>query len=122
MLFTRGGSALCSHSIELLMFKTALSQARLGRVRAEGKPMSGKTTLILASRVFISAVLWGQQAATSSGDQPPSLKVTVKVMNVPATVRDKHGKIISNLSKDDFLLEEDGHPQTVRYFARETDL
>src|SRR6185312_16420497 len=67
-------------------------------------------------------VLWGQQAATSSGDQPPSLKVTVKVMNVPATVRDKHGKIISNLSKDDFLLEEDGHPQTVRYFARETDL
>ncbi|HET9364696.1 MAG TPA: VWA domain-containing protein, partial [Candidatus Angelobacter sp.] len=84
--------------------------------------MSGKTTLILANIVFINAVLWGQQAATSNGDQPPSLKVTVKVVNVPATVRDKHGKIINNLGKDDFLLEEDGHPLTVRYFARETDL
>lgn len=84
--------------------------------------MSGKTTLILSCLVLISAVLWGQQAATSNNDQPPSLKVTVKVVNVPATVRDKHGKIINNLSKDDFLLEEDGHPQTVRYFARETDL
>lgn len=84
--------------------------------------MSGKTTLILSGLIFISAVLWGRQAATSNSDQPPSLKVTVKVVNVPATVRDKHGKIINNLSKDDFLLEEDGHPQTVRYFARETDL
>ncbi|HKV95051.1 MAG TPA: VWA domain-containing protein [Candidatus Angelobacter sp.] len=84
--------------------------------------MSGKTTLILVCLVFICAVLWGQQAATPNTDQPPSLKVTVKVVNVPATVRDKHGKIINNLSKDDFLLEEDGHPQTVRYFARETDL
>lgn len=84
--------------------------------------MSGKTTLIFSCLVFISAVLWSQQAATSNNDQPPSLKVTVKVVNVPATVRDKHGKIINNLGQDDFLLEEDGHPQTVRYFARETDL
>lgn len=84
--------------------------------------MSGKTTLIIAGLVFISAVLWGQQAAAPNADQPPSLKVTVKVVNVPATVRDKHGKIINNLSKDDFLLEEDGHAQTVRYFARDTDL
>ena len=37
------------------------------------------------------------------------------------TVRDKHGKIISNLAKDDFVLEEDGRPQNINYFVRESD-
>ena len=42
-------------------------------------------------------------------------------MSVLATVRDKHRKIISILGKDDFVLEEDGRPQTINYFARESD-
>ena len=41
---------------------------------------------------------------------------------MPVTVRDKHGKIVLNLSKDDFALEEDGKPQTIRYFNQETNL
>ena len=61
-------------------------------------------------------------AAAAESQQPSTLSVTVKVVNVPATVRDKHGKIISNLAKDDFVLEEDGRPQTIRYFAHDTDL
>jgi|SRR5215813_700887 len=52
----------------------------------------------------------------------PTFSATVKVVNLFATVRDKHGQIISNLSKDDFSLEEDGRPQTIKYFTRETDL
>src|SRR5262249_8633979 len=55
-------------------------------------------------------------------DQASTLSVAVKVVNVPATVRDKHGKIIRDLTKDDFVLEEDGRPQTVRYFTHDTDL
>ncbi len=47
---------------------------------------------------------------------------SVKVVNVFATVRDKHGKIVTDLSKDDFKLTDNGHPQTIGYFARETDL
>jgi VWFA-related protein len=46
----------------------------------------------------------------------------VKVVNVLATVRAKKGEIIHNLSKDDFALSENGKPQMIRYFARETDL
>ena len=34
----------------------------------------------------------------------------------------RKGEIISNLTKDDFALDEDGRPQTVSYFARENDL
>jgi VWFA-related protein len=54
--------------------------------------------------------------------QPPAITVDVKVVNVFATVRNKHGEIIRNLTKDDFMLEEDGRPETIRYFTRETDL
>ena len=46
----------------------------------------------------------------------------VNVVNVFATVRDKQGHIQGNLTKDDFVLEEDGRPQTIRYFSRESNL
>jgi VWFA-related protein len=46
----------------------------------------------------------------------------VKVVNVLATVRDKHGQIVNNLTQADFKLEQDGHPQTIRYFSKDTDL
>jgi len=54
--------------------------------------------------------------------QPPTISVNVKVVNVLATVRNKQGEIVRDLTKDDFTLEEDDRPQTIRYFARETDL
>jgi VWFA-related protein len=61
-------------------------------------------------------------AAPVSAQQNPTFSVNVKVVNVLATVRDKHGNIVNTLGKDDFTLEEDGRPQTIRYFTRETDM
>jgi VWFA-related protein len=52
----------------------------------------------------------------------PVFSTDVKVVNVLATVRNKKGALIANLNQDDFSLSEDGQPQTIRYFARETDL
>jgi VWFA-related protein len=46
----------------------------------------------------------------------------VKVVNVLATVRNGKGEIVRDLMKDDFALEEEMHPQAIRYFARVTDL
>jgi VWFA-related protein len=64
-----------------------------------------------------------RKAPEASADQPvTTMSVQVKVVNVLATVRDKHGKIMNGLTKDDFALTEDGRPQTIRYFSRETDL
>lgn len=54
--------------------------------------------------------------------QQPAIKSTVKMVSVLATVRDKHGKIVANLTKDNFTLTEDGRPQTISYFSAETDL
>jgi VWFA-related protein len=54
--------------------------------------------------------------------QEPTFSSEVKVVNVLATVRDKSGAIIRNLSKSDFRIFEDGRPQEIRYFAKESDL
>ena len=42
-------------------------------------------------------------------------------MNVYAVVRQKNGRLIPDLNKDDFTLEEDQQPQVIRYFSREAD-
>lgn len=68
----------------------------------------------LIASVCAAACLWAQQNTTFSTD--------VNVVNVFASVRDKHSKIINNLTQDDFVLSEDGHEQKIRYFSRETDL
>jgi VWFA-related protein len=52
----------------------------------------------------------------------PVFSTDVKVVNVLATVRNKTGSLVGGLSQEDFLLSEDGRPQTIRYFARESDL
>jgi len=41
---------------------------------------------------------------------------------VLASVWTKKNEIVRDLTKDDFLLSENGRPQTIRYFSRESDL
>jgi VWFA-related protein len=71
------------------------------------------------------------QSSTPSrpGDaqQPPeksdeTLKVNVNVVGVFFNVKDKHGALIPNQTKDDFEVFEDGKPQTIKYFAAESNL
>jgi VWFA-related protein len=52
----------------------------------------------------------------------PTLKVDVDVVSILASVRDKKGSLIPSLNKDDFTVLEDGKPQTIKYFTRESDL
>ncbi len=60
--------------------------------------------------------------AAEASNPTATISVKVKVVNVLATVRDKNGKIVNDLNKDDFILTEDGRPQSIHYFTRETDL
>lgn len=63
------------------------------------------------------------RSKANTADQPvTTLSVHVKVVNVLAAVRDKHGNIVNTLTKDDFTLTEDGRPQVIKYFSKETDL
>jgi VWFA-related protein len=49
-------------------------------------------------------------------------KTDVKVVNMLAAVRNKHGTYIKDLTRDDFVLSEDGRPQTIRYFTKQSEL
>jgi len=69
---------------------------------------------LLGSFLLARQLLRAQQDSTFSAD--------VNVVNVFATVRDKKGQIVHNLTKDDFTLAEDGRPQTIRYFSQESGL
>lgn len=61
-------------------------------------------------------------AGLLNAQQNPTYSSDVSVVNVLASVRDKQGKLISDLKQDDFRLEDEGRPQVIRYFARETAL
>lgn len=54
--------------------------------------------------------------------EPKVIRVPVNLVNVPLTVTDKKGHLEIMMTKDDFNLFEDGKPQTIQYFSRETDL
>jgi VWFA-related protein len=78
--------------------------------------------VLLAAPLFLAHQALRSQQAPGAQAQGPPISVHVKVVNVLATVRDKKGAIVRNLSQDDFELKEDDRPQNIRYFAHETDL
>ena len=81
-------------------------------------------TLRIATRtsVICLVALAFQSLPAALAQDIPTLSVNVKVINVLATVRNKHGDIVKNLTKDDFTLIEDGRPQTIKYFSSQSDL
>ena len=54
--------------------------------------------------------------------QKPDFQAEVEVIHVLATVKDKKGQLVSDLTKEDFLLQDEGQGQAIEYFARQSDL
>src|SRR5512146_310076 len=65
----------------------------------------------------------GQQSAPAQqDDSAATFKVNVKLVNVFTTVTDANGAPIGGLDKKDFKVFEDGVPQKIAVFARESAL
>ena len=60
--------------------------------------------------------------AKSSGESVSDIKVDVKLVNIFVTVTDEHGSPVGNLAKDNFQIFEDGHPQKISVFGKESEL
>jgi VWFA-related protein len=78
--------------------------------------------VVTAASLIAIALAQQPQKPPPEPDIPPTIKVEVDVVNVLCSVRNRQGGLVGNLAKDDFLLSEDGKPQTLKYFTRETDL
>jgi VWFA-related protein len=61
-------------------------------------------------------------ALARAAAQQATFSTSVDVVALLATVRNRDGGIVNDLNQDDFVLEEDGRPQTIRYFSRESNL
>jgi VWFA-related protein len=102
-----------------------------------------RTLLLVFVVAFVSLSLFAQQEAAPPAVQQntgknqvqdkdqvpdkdqgkvPVFRKNVNVVNILVTVKDKHGALIPNLSKDHFELLEDGKPQTIKYFSTESDV
>jgi len=71
---------------------------------------------------MISAASLFLRALRSPAQQDAVFSSDVQVVNLLATVRNKNHEILRDLTKDDFQILENGRPQTIRYFTRESDL
>jgi Ca-activated chloride channel family protein len=75
-------------------------------MRAVPVPLRAALPFALALLLFARAD--AQQATFRGG---------VELVNIGVTVTDRDGRLVSDLTREDFELLEDGRPQTVRYFA-----
>jgi hypothetical protein len=72
--------------------------------------------------VLLSLAFFSPPPKRLGNPQEPKISVDVQLVTVLASVQNKHGEIARNLTKDDFILEQDGHPQAIQYFKQEADL
>jgi Ca-activated chloride channel homolog len=72
--------------------------------------MSRTGLVLLIAALLISPIIAAQ------------LKVDVALINVVATVTDETGHYVSDLTADDFIVDEDGQNQTIAHFSQSNDL
>jgi VWFA-related protein len=106
------------------MISTLVSGALFAAMIANGSGVLAQSTATAQASSSSSDQSSPSQvdATQKAGSPATTLSVQVNVVNVLATVRDKHGKIVPNLTQSDFVLIEDGRPQNIRYFTKESDL
>jgi|SRR5579872_1516510 len=83
---------------------------------------AGAVSLLVLLGGFFSLRAQTSQSNSNQDDVADTLKVNVNVVQLFYNVKDKKGGLIPNLTKDDFQISEDGKPQTIKYFAAESNL
>jgi VWFA-related protein len=78
---------------------------------------------LLASAALSSPAPAQQPAAVPQAAAPAStITVDAKLVIVPAIVRDKKNALVPNLTRDNFVLQVDSKPQTIRYFDHDSNV
>jgi Ca-activated chloride channel family protein len=60
--------------------------------------------------------------AIPAQDNTTTFRMDVKLVNLFVNVTDKTGAIVGGLGKDDFQVFEDGRPQTIKVFERQSEI
>jgi Ca-activated chloride channel homolog len=88
--------------------------------------------LAVATVGLLGITLFGQEPRQAPAERPPErvqdsppveaggnarFRSGIELVNVTATVFDANGRYVPNLTKDDFTVYEDGHPQAITQFS-----
>jgi len=79
-------------------------------------------TIVVLAQDNTNAKPQPQSQSEAGQVQGPTFRKNVNLVNLFFTVKDKHGALVPNLSKEQFEILEDGKPQTIKYFSAETNL
>jgi VWFA-related protein len=101
-------------SLSILVF-IAVSGGALAVAQTGAAPSQSTAGQPAASQPAVTS-------ANNSSAPVTTLKVQVREVILPVTVRDKKGQPVPNLKSSDFTLNEDGRPQVIKSFSRETNL
>jgi VWFA-related protein len=84
--------------------------------------MQNRNALFVAVSLVVLFSLPKAGLAQTPSQPTPTLKVQAREVLLPVTVRDKKGSLVTSLNISDFTLTEDGRPQKIKSFTRESNL
>jgi len=71
-------------------------------------------------RLLLSCFLWGLALPVAA--QAPDFRAETHLVTLTFTVRDAQGNLVSGLAQDSFSVYEDGVPQKITFFSRESNI
>ena len=81
--------------------------------QAQGRLWGARLTFLFLLMIFTAALLSAQDV---------TLHVDVKLVDVFVNVTDRNGAIVGGLGREDFAVTEDGRPQQIAVFERQSEL
>ena len=105
----------------LFIFLAILAVAQDAPVKYPRPPVKGSSPAP-TSQASTQPPAANDPTDNAKDQKEPTYKVDVKLVNVYVTVQDQHGSPVAGLTKDNFKLTEDGIPQNIAVFGRESEL
>lgn len=97
-----------------------------GTFRSFQKTMTKNAKYANSTRLSFCMMTIAAASLACGAQQPATPSTTIKAETreviLPVTVRDKKGQVVQNLTVQDFTLQQDGKPETIKSFSHETNL
>ena len=107
-------------------------------MKAMNRPNLVITALLTAALLLLVSADWAQQSPGGAKQQPPAapaapnqqanpqsgqtFRTEVNLVDVLFTVLNRRNKLVPDLEQGDFKVFDEGKPQDIRYFSKQTDL
>ncbi len=125
VVFQRNVVPLCVLTVALVVPLTQAQQKPEGQQGTPGQQSSPSQSSPSQQGTQGQQPAAGQsQGQSQEESQGPvaTFKANTSIVQLFFNVKDKHGALIPNLTKEDFEVAEDSKPQTIKYFTAESNL